>query len=311
MYFTFRYYFRASIFLLLVSCSGNRTANEQPETSMPAPLLLDLQGHRGCRGLMPENTIAGFLKALDLGVTTLEMDAVITADKKVLLSHEPWFSHEICLDPEGKEIAEEEERNYNIYTLTYEETLQYDCGIKQHPRFLNQQKFPAHKPLLSEVIKVAEAHAPATGRALPYYNIETKSLPERDGQFHPAPEEFAALLVNVIMAAGTGDRTIIQSFDVRTLQVLRSTNPDITLALLIENDLTPEANLNLLGFTPEIYSPDYTLVDESLVAFCKSKGMKLVTWTVNDAAEMKRLITLGVDGIISDYPDKFALHKQQ
>jgi glycerophosphoryl diester phosphodiesterase len=307
MYFTLRKAFQAAIFLILVSCSGKAPVNDQAETNMQSSKTIDFQGHRGCRGLLPENTIPGFLKALDLGVTTLEMDVVITADKKVILSHEPWFSHEICLDPQGNEISEDDERNHNIYKLTYAETQRYDCGSKVHPRFLQQQKMHATKPLLADVILAAEAHAVAAKRPLPFYNIETKSLPERDEIFHPGPEEFSSLLADVIITSGISDRAIIQSFDVRTLQALRRSNPDIALALLIENNLTPEANLDLLGFIPEIYSPDYALVDEELVAFCKSKDMKLIPWTVNDAAEMKKLISMGVDGIISDYPDKFAL----
>ena len=100
----------------------------------------DIEGHRGCRGLMPENTIPAMYKAIDLGVTTLEMDAVITKDREVVVSHEPFFNHEITTKPDGTEVKESEERNLNIYHMTYEEVKQFDVGKKNHPRFPRQQK---------------------------------------------------------------------------------------------------------------------------------------------------------------------------
>lgn len=272
--------------------------------SLPYP---DYQGHRGCRGLLPENTVAAMLYALELGVTTLEMDAVITADGKVVLSHEPWCSHEICLDPEGREIPEANEREHNIYRLTYEALTRYDCGSKPHPRFPGQRLGPAHKPLLSDVIAAAEAHARTLGRPLPWYNIETKCTPEGDDLYHPSPAIFTDLIADVITAGGVRERTVLQSFDVRTLQYAHNHHPDLRLALLIENKDSPEKNLAVLGFTPHIYSPHFELVDAALISFCESQGMKLIPWTVNDAENIKKLIAMGVDGIISDYPDKFAL----
>lgn len=293
--------------LFLNSCTGEKAGikndNNSSET-MPVKQI-DFQGHRGCRGLMPENTIPGFIKALDLGVNTLEMDVVITSDMQVLLSHEPYFSHEICTDPQGKELDEARTSNHLIYALTYAQTTAYDCGMKPHLRFPDQEKIPVHKPLLIDVILAAEQHANATQRELPYYNIETKSTPEGDNILHPAPDEFARLLADVVIEKGIQNRTIIQSFDVRTLQYLHNAEPDMTLALLVENNLGPEENLRLLGFTPDIYSPDYNLVDEDLVNYCAQHKMKLIPWTVNELPVMQNLLDIGVDGIISDYPDKF------
>jgi len=265
---------------------------------------LDFQEHRGCRGLLPENTIPAFEKALDLGVTTLEMDVVITKDNQVLVSHEPWFSHEIALDPNGDSISLANERNHRIYDLTFKETQGYDVGKKFHPRFPKQKKMEATKPLLSQVIAFAEAHAKNTERELPYYNIETKSQPEGDSIFHPAPEEFVDLLVAAIKESGVEERAILQSFDVRTLQVAKTKYPEMKLVLLVENKESPAENLQKLGFTPDIYSPDYALVDMSLIEFAEDKGMKVIHWTVNEQSEMNDLISLGVDGLITDYPDR-------
>ena len=265
----------------------------------------DFQGHRGCRGLMPENTITGFLKALDLGVTTLEMDVVISKDHQVLCSHEPWFSHEISQDPNGHIFAEAEERNHSIYKMTFAETQKYDVGLKPHPRFPNQENIPATKPLLAEVIVESDKYALKQHRALPFYNIETKCLPLSDDIFHPTPEVFSDLLLGVIFKTGISDRAIVQSFDIRTLQYIRKNHPEIKLALLVENNLSAAENLKYLGFTPDIYSPDSILVSDNLIAFCRSKNMKIIPWTLNELREMKNLISMGVDGLISDFPNKY------
>lgn len=265
---------------------------------------IDIQGHRGCRGLMPENTIPGFIKAIELGVTTLEMDVVISKDNKVVVSHEPFLSHDICLTPDGKEISEEDEKSYNLFQMTYEEIEKCDCGTKIHPRFPEQEKLAAHKPLLSEVIDAVEKTIKENSLQPVRYNIETKCAPEGDGIFHPKPEEFTGLLLKVLKEKGILDRTIIQSFDVRTLQVVKEKHPDVNLALLVENVHSPEENIKNLGFVPDVYSPYYLLVDHALIEYAKKNKMKVIPWTINDKEMMETLLKLGVDGIITDYPDR-------
>lgn len=267
----------------------------------------DKQGHRGCRGLMPENTLPAMIKALELGVTTLEMDAVITNDRQVILSHEPFFSHEIATQPDGKPIDASEERNFNIYKMTYNETQQFDVGLRSNPRFLQQQKIPAKKPLLSDVIDSVERYCSVHKRPLPFYNIETKSQPVTDNLFHPAPEEFVDLLMQVINRKGIAERTIVQSFDFRTLHVLNAKYPLIKTAALIEDydKRTLEAQLLELTFTPTIYSPQFSLVTGDLVKKCHAQRIKVIPWTVNDKATIEQMKKMGVDGIITDYPNLF------
>src|SRR5436305_9759012 len=113
---------------------------KKPSLKIDMPSEFDIEGHRGCRGLLPENTIPAFLKALELGVSTLEMDVVITKDKQVLVSHDPFMSHEICRSPEGKYITAEEERSHNLYRINLAQISQYDCGMQPHPRFPEQKK---------------------------------------------------------------------------------------------------------------------------------------------------------------------------
>jgi glycerophosphoryl diester phosphodiesterase len=265
---------------------------------------IDIQGHRGCRGLMPENTIPAFKKALELGVNTLEMDVVISKDGQVVLSHEPFLSHEICLNGEGGEITEGTEKKYNLYQMTYAEIERCDCGSKKHTRFPDQQKMVAHKPLLSAVIDSVEAYRKQHKLPPVQYNIETKSDPAGDGVFHPAPDEFVDLVMAVVNRKGIAGRTIIQSFDPRTLRVMRKKYPKVKLALLVENQLSAEENLKQLGFTPAIYSPYHLLVNTELIKFVRQKGMQIIPWTANEPAEIKRLLALKVNGIISDYPDR-------
>jgi glycerophosphoryl diester phosphodiesterase len=267
----------------------------------------DLEGHRGCRGLMPENTIPAFLMALEIGVTTLEMDAVITKDSQVIMSHEPFFNHEITTKPNGKYIDGSEEIDLNIYKMTYAETLTFDVGLKPHPRFPDQKKLAAHKPLLSDVIDSVKQFCNEHNRKFPYFNIETKCKPVSDNKYHPEPAAFVELIMHVVKDKEIEANTIIQSFDFRSLQYLHEHYPSIKTAALIEDydKLSFEKQLEKLGFLPTIYSPAWELVTPELVKSCKEKKIRLIPWTVNDKAGMKRLVDMGVNGLITDYPNLF------
>lgn len=274
---------------------------------MSLPETFDKEGHRGCRGLMPENTIPAMLHALDLGVTTLEMDICITKDNKVMLSHDPYFNHDITTKSDGTFIDEKEEKNYKLYQMTYAETQQYDVGMKVNPRFPKQQKLPAKKPLLSDLLDSVQQYMMTRRKSFPYFNIETKTQPATDNVFHPGPEEFVDLLMAVIKEKGIENRTIIQSFDFRTLKYLHKKYPSIKTAMLIEGSYKRsfEDQIADLGFTPTIYSPAYQLVTDELIRKCHDLNIKVIPWTVNEKAKIEELKKMGVDGIISDYPDLF------
>ena len=296
-------------YALLVICffAACQVSKKSLGTSTAIQTEFDKQGHRGCRGLLPENTVPAMLNALGMGVTTLEMDVVITKDKKVILSHEPFFNHEITTKPDGKYVTEAEEKSLNIYQLTYEEVLKYDVGLKPHPRFPGQEKIKAVKPLLGDVIDSVRKDMMTRRRPFPFYNIETKTQPATDNSYHPAPEEFVELLMAVIKEKEIEDQVIIQSFDFRTLQYLHQKYPDIKTAMLIEDydKRTLEEQLQALGFTPTIYSPAYQLVNEALLNKCHTRNIKVIPWTVNDKIKIGELKKMGVDGIITDYPDLF------
>jgi len=267
----------------------------------------DKQGHRGCRGLMPENTIPAMINAIGLGVTTLEMDVCISKDNKVFLSHEPFFNHEITTLPDGGFIPEKNERLFNMYKMNYDSIIKYDVGLSPHPRFPNQQKMKTVKPLLSDVFKAVKEYMMTARRPFPYYNIETKTLPEGDNIYHPLPGEFVELLMEVIKENQMEDFVIIQSFDFRTLQYLHKHYPNIKTAMLIEADNKSSFRKQIkdIGFIPSIYSPESSLVIANLVKECHDLNMKIIPWTVNDKKEIERFKKMGVDGIITDYPNLF------
>ncbi|QNH63462.1 glycerophosphodiester phosphodiesterase family protein [Hymenobacter sediminicola] len=269
------------------------------------PGTFDRQGHRGCRGLMPENTIPAMRKAQDLGVTTLEMDLGISQDKQVLLSHDPFMNADFVLRPDGRRITQAEEKQLRLYALPYAEIRRYDVGSLGHPKFPRQQKLRTYKPLLAEVIDSAEAYATLKKLPAPRYNLETKLSPAGDEVLHPAPEEFVRLLLPVLVAKGVLDRVTIQSFDPRTLEAVHRLYPALRTALLVENQQGLAKNLARLSFRPTIYSPAYLLVTPDLVAECHRQRIQVIPWTVNSADAIERLTKLQVDGIITDYPDLF------
>lgn len=265
----------------------------------------DLQGHRGARGIMPENTVPAFIYAVDQGVNTLEMDIAVTRDNQLVVSHEPYMSAEICLDTLGSEFSDSLQYQYNIYEMAYDQVKEFDCGLKANPRFPEQQKMPVSKPLLAEVIDMVERYIEEKEIAPVSYNIEIKSRPETDTVFHPAPQEFSDLVYSFIDKKIDWNRIVIQSFDFRVLQYFHQKYPEVTLALLIENELSPDENIDSLGFKPDIYSPYYPLLSRESVQNLQEQGIKVIPWTVNEKEDMKQVINWGVDGLITDYPNRY------
>lgn len=267
----------------------------------------DLQGHRGARGLLPENTIPSFLLAVDLGVNTLEFDLVVTQDQKLLVSHEPWFHHNISTKPDGSPVQENEQLRFNIFEMTFEETQRFDVGKRGHALFPNQQPMEVTKPLMTDAIRAVEAYTSANSLPQVAYNIETKSVPEQYGIMYPYPEVFAQLLYEELYILHEDydlfDRIIIQSFDPATLIEFRKLNPYIKLAMLVSDERSMDSYITTLGFVPEIWSPNFRLLTPDVVSDAQNRGMKVIPWTINTVDEMLKQLEMGVDGIITDYPD--------
>ena len=269
----------------------------------------DIQGHRGARGLRPENTIPAFIMALDSGVTTIELDVAITKDKQVIVSHEPWMSSAICLDSAGRAINEKEEKKFNIYQMTFEQVQLFDCGSIGNSKFPQQEKMKTTKPLLRDVIVAVENHIKSHATYEVDYNIEIKSSPEGDKKFHPSVEEFSDLIYQLVDEYIPLERVVIQSFDFRVLKYWHQKYPDNRLAALVENTKSIDANLANLGFKPSTYSPYFKLLNREKVKYLHQLRIRVVPWTVNEISDMLSLKGMGVDGLITDYPDRARKYK--
>lgn len=265
---------------------------------------IDIEGHRGARGYVPENTIPSFIKALEQGADTLELDIVISKDGKIVVSHEPWFSSVISLDKNGQPIAKDKEKEHNIYKMTYAEVKLYDVGSLGNKDFPEQVKMKVHKPLLKDVFSAVQKYARKNKLKNFRFNIEIKSNEAGDNVFHPAPNVFAEIVYDEILKNKMEKNVIVQSFDVRPLQELKKLPVKLPLALLVSNKDGIEKNIEKLGFQPDSYSPHFSLVDEATVRFCQEKNIKIVPWTVNEIADLEKMKTFDLDGIITDYPDR-------
>ncbi len=280
-------------------------AEKKPAVTLPA---FNQEGHRGARGLFPENTIPSMYAAIDHGVHTVEVDVVISADRQVVISHDVYFHPDITTTPQGKHVTAKEGARMLLFHMNYDSIRKYDVGMKPHPDFPLQQKIPAYKPLLGELIDSTDIYAASRGRSV-LYNIELKTSVANEGSKHPSVEDFTDLVMKVVKEKGIENRCYLQSFDFRPLQILHRKYPRIATAVLISgNDKRSLAQqIEALGYTPEMYSPHYSLVTPALVTDCHQRGIKLIPWTVNSMEEMRKLKAMGVDGIITDYPNYFSL----
>lgn len=264
----------------------------------------EIEGHRGARGYVPENTIPSFIKALEQGADTLELDVVISKDGKIVVSHEPYFSSIISLDKNGQPIPKEKEKEHNIYKMNYSEVKLYDVGSLGNKDFPEQVKTKVYKPLLKDVFSAVQKYARKNKLKNFRFNIEIKSNEAGDNVFHPTPNVFAKMIYEEILKNKMEKNVIVQSFDVRPLQELQKFSVKLPLALLVSNKDGIEKNIEKLGFQPDSYSPHFSLVDEATVKYCREHNIKIVPWTVNEIADLERMKTFDLDGIITDYPDR-------
>ncbi len=285
---------------------GDSTALQLGTSTSKAPIAsnmkdFDSQGHRGARGLLPENSIAGAERAVELGMRTVELDLAVSADGQLVVSHEPHFNPTIC-ELEGTGY----DKSTSLYKLSYADIARVDCGSKGHPEYPYQVAQPSTKPLFSAFVEAADAKAKALGRELPAYNIEFKSEPDLDGAYTPLPKAFAELVLAEITRLGIVNRCNVQAFDARPLQEMHLLAPQVKLAFLVGLPASVESVETTLGFRPNVYSPHHLTLTSGQVANYHALGIKVIPWTVNDVSRMRTLIEWGVDGIITDYPDRLA-----
>lgn len=269
---------------------------------------LELIGHRGATGLAPENTIPGFKKALEYDVDAIELDVVISGDKQVVVSHEPWFRHDICLNPEGDSISVDSEKDHLIYNMDYDQIAEYDCGSLQREGYPDQENQPLAKPLLTEVIREVENYIVQNGLERIGYKVEIKSKSAwyEDNELQPTPEEVVEMVHEVLVEKGIIDRVDIFAFNPRVLDKFEEIDSSVPRVFLIPKSKTDfDENLSELNSLPDVYATNYALVDSNLVEQVHDKDMQLYSWTVNEYEDMVELVNVGVDGIISDYPNYF------
>lgn len=283
-------------------------------TALSATVEFDVQGHRGCRGLMPENTIAAFGYALELGVDTIELDTVITSDGVVVINHEPYLNPQRTRK-DGEFIKD----RLLIKDLTFEELRKYDIG-----RTVNPEDWPEQLqmdgqaiPSLEEVLDLVRQHNEKSAKEV-RVNIEIKHFPERPQDTVDLREHVRKVL-EVVSRFGFEELSTIQSFNWEAIKISRELEPSVeTVALISSTNLDKTiwtAGLRLRNFGFDIgkmlasigcsvISPNYTLMTEGWIESAHRSGLKIIPWTVNEVPEMERLIDLGVDGIITDYPDR-------
>jgi glycerophosphoryl diester phosphodiesterase len=259
------------------------------------PANFDWQGHRGCRGLMPENSVVGFIHALQFPIKTLELDVVLSKDSVVIVSHEPWFSGEICACDSLKEN--------NLFKMTYDEIKEVTCGLKKQQRFAEQKLIKTFKPSLIDVVNGVKSYCSKNNLPLPQFNIELKSKPEWDNEFLPDPKSFVEQVYKTIRFLGIEDISIIQSFDPRVLNLFQKMSSTLSFAFLTENGGNPLGQMQVLNQLPAIYSPYYETLNKNQIDDLHKLNIKVIPWTVNDHKDMRKLIDMGVDGIITDYPN--------
>jgi glycerophosphoryl diester phosphodiesterase len=286
----------------------------------------DLQGHRGARGLAPENTLEAFATALKIGVTTLELDLAMTKDGVLVVSHDSLLNPDHTRGADGKFLAAP---GPAIRSLTLAEVKRYDVG-RLKPGTSYAANFPEQRgidgvriPALSEVFELVRT----SGADHVRFNIETKLTPT-SGANTPDPETFASAFAAAVREAGLVFRVTIQSFDWRTLVVMRRIAPEIERVCLTmdggngdtlqrgkpgPSPWTAGFDIDDVGGSAPrlaaaagcaVWSPLFRNITPEMLAEAKLLGIKLIPWTVNEKSDMARLIALGVDGIITDYPNR-------
>jgi glycerophosphoryl diester phosphodiesterase len=282
-------------------------------TASPQAPGFDLQAHAGGRGEATGESLRAFAKSLELGVSTLELDINITKDHQPLVWHDPIIESQQCADT-GPAFAGDPSYPYVgklVHDLTLAQIRTLDCG-KPAGQFPRAEVVRGNKiAVLPEVFSLTDSY-----RADVRYNIETKVAAD-----HPStsaqPQEFVDVVLAAVRAAGKVDRLEIQSFDWRTLPLVRQAEPSIPLVALwnehtwvpgspwlatVNPDVVGDPVIGAMMVGTSILSPEYSLVDRALVDRAHSLGLSVIPWTVDDASDMRAQIALGVDGIITNYP---------
>ena len=286
---------------------------------------LEIQGHRGARGLLPENTLPAFQRAIETGVEVLELDVGIAADGTPMVLHDRLLKPDITRAPGG--IWVEKDAEPKVMDLTAAELQRFDVG-RIRPGSRTAERFPAQEPVDGTPIPTLD-EVLALARAVPglRVNIETKISPEKPEET-VSPELFVEAILASLDRNEMADRAILQSFDWRTLQIAQAKRPGLPTAYLtaqarwLDNVRRGQPGTSpwSAGFDVDdhggsiprmvkaaggaIWSPNYRELSPAEIREAKEIGIEVIVWTVNDPADIRAMIEAGVDGIITDYPDR-------
>lgn len=297
-----KYFFVISLFICFGCQKTTTTTTLIVDKSPFDPGPFQNQGHRGTRGLMPENTIAAMYKGIDTGANNLEMDLAITADSKVIVSHNPYFDAAFSTKPNGQPVNISEEYGLNMFTMSYDSISKYDVGLRGNASYPLQKKQAAKVPLLGDLIDSVENYCTVKGIAHIPYNVEIKSAPFTDNVFYPEVPIYVELVMKIINAKNISARVNITSFDTRVLIYLHKNYPAINTTINSNDMSTIESDIATLGFSPTCYSTDYSTITAPLIAIAHKNRMKVIAFTPDDVTTIDALKLNGADGIVTDYP---------
>lgn len=254
-------------------------------------------GHRGCRGLYPENTIKGFKKAIELGVDGIEWDVVVNKDQELIISHEPFIDTNYCSNKDGSEIKLSENRELNIYKLSTNEIKQFDCGLKPNKRFPKQEKSIETKPTFKEVENAIKKYK---GTIL----FEIKSNEKQIDTFYPEAKKYAKIIYENLKNSSLLSHCIFMSFDYKIINELYQLFPKSKFIFLIDQPFKNFQQITKeLIFKPFGLGINYKLATKKIITNVHLEKIKIYAWTVNKIKDNNELIKMGIDGIITDYPN--------
>jgi glycerophosphoryl diester phosphodiesterase len=259
-----------------------------------------IYGHRGARGLFPENTLEGIKAILKLPIDGIEIDVVVNGDSELIVSHNPFAHNHFSLDEKKHEV--DTASNHNFFKMNSSKVKSYDVGTKRHPFFLKQEKFPAKIPFLSEVFEFLNRSVAVNFVLF----LEIKSDQKTVGEYYPEAGEYALIVSKFLAKNRFKGQLIVKSFDPFFLnEFYRLTRDKYRLGYLVDNAYSLSVNLSKLDFVPSYYNPEFSLISENLVLEAHQHNIQIVGWTVNELSDYKRLMKMKIDGIITDYPNRF------
>ena len=259
-----------------------------------APLIF---GHRGCRGIMPENTIESFNKALEYEIDGIEWDVVVNKDHQLVISHEEFMDKNYCLDPNGNEIKKE--KNHSLYLMSQNEIERYDCGNKDYSKFPEQKHFKAYKPLVQETFKKVDFKNKTI-------LFEIKSDKRFYGKYQPEPNEYVDIILREVNSFKYKEQIIFMCFDSNILELLHERAPEYRLVYLHSGlGTSTDQMLKQLNFQPYALGIFYKFVTKNSVINVHNENVKVFAWTVNKDKDFNRLLKTKLDGIITDFPNRY------